>query len=110
MIFSALDKYFSDVFNLQLPSFDPDNQTLEDFVDAIEAMIQEKGRFTFSKEVCLGLFSFAKINMYRDLQENEEKIDDLPNALNEKSQEIAKKDINVDLMDPINTRTNNNWN
>lgn len=70
----ALDKYFSDEFNLHLPSFDPDSQSLEDFVDAIEAMIKEKGRFSFLKEVCLGLFSFAKINMYRDLQDNEEKL------------------------------------
>lgn len=69
----ALDKYFRDEFNMSLPEFDSESQTLEDFMDAVKELVDLKGWY-IENETSIGLFSFAKVNMYRDLQENEERI------------------------------------
>jgi len=64
---------FRENHGIALPSFDPDEQTIEDFLKEMEDIVYNRG-WKVSREISLGLLSFLKINMYRDLQNNRDRI------------------------------------
>jgi len=58
--------------NVKLPEYGED-ETLDDYLDRVEEAVRKLG-WTVSRECKIGIFSFLKINMYRDLMDNQEQI------------------------------------
>ena len=69
-------------FNISLPEFEGDD--ISSYFDKIENMVMPLG-WSIKREVKLGTFSFLKINMYRDLLDNADRIikNDIVRALME---------------------------
>lgn len=61
-------------FGIIIPDFDSDKDSIETYLDEIEKLIENKG-WTISRDVNLTILSFLKINMFKDLERNEEKLD-----------------------------------
>ncbi len=57
---------------IKLPEFD-DDTSIEGYLQKIESIVS-KLKWTVSRECKLGIFSFLKINMYKDIKENTDKI------------------------------------
>ena len=57
-------------YGISLPEFDSDNDTLESFMQKMEALVDERG-WRIVRECSMGLVSFLKISMYNDLIRNE---------------------------------------
>jgi superfamily I DNA and/or RNA helicase/very-short-patch-repair endonuclease len=65
-------------FNIDLPEFDhDDDRTITEYLTLIRNLIQ-KSDWTVNSEVHLGFFSFAKLNMYMDLNNNKNVIVENP--------------------------------
>lgn len=60
-------------YGITLPTFDPDEESLNEFMDSMEKLVDRKGCRVI-RENSLGLVSFLKINMYKDLCNNEENV------------------------------------
>lgn len=73
----TLAYYFETELGITLPPFDPAKQEPEEYFTALEAMADEKG-WQVIREANLGLLSFLKITMYRDLEANEQCIRENP--------------------------------
>lgn len=58
-------------FNLTLPSYE--DEGLQEYLQKLNEVVAKSG-FSVSCECRLGIFSFAKINMYNDLMQNSEQI------------------------------------
>lgn len=69
----TLSHLFDAEYGITLPSIDNDNPRLEEFMQQIEEVASEKG-WKIIRETSIGLLSFLKINMYRDLENNLERI------------------------------------
>ncbi len=61
----------SSEYNVQLPEYD--GEELYDYLQAVGEVVKKLG-WSVSAEAKLGIFSFLKINMYRDLEDNAVKI------------------------------------
>lgn len=87
-------------YGIKIPEFNIDeNEDLEDYLEKLEDVIVNKNReWQIIKEVKLGLFSFMKINMYKDLEVNKSDIIKSPLvgliAGNNTSQNIDFSEIN----------------
>ena len=57
-------------YGISLPEFDSDKDTLESFMQKMEALVDERG-WRVVRECSMGLVSFLKISMYNDLIRNE---------------------------------------
>lgn len=57
-------------YGILLPDFDSDKDTLEGFMQKMEALVDERG-WRIVRECSMGLVSFLKISMYNDLIRNE---------------------------------------
>lgn len=67
---------FKSEFNIILPEFRDEQNSEEsiiDYFDRVQSAVSKFG-WTVKQEIALGTFSFMKLDMYRDLKENEEKI------------------------------------
>ena len=64
-------------YGISLPAFDPDECSLNEFMDDMEKLIGRKG-WRIVRENSLGLVSFLKINMYKDLCNNEKDVKNNP--------------------------------
>lgn len=64
---------FENNFGLQLPSFDDYEEDIYGYLKNVETMIKNKG-WSISQTAGLSLLSFLKINMYRDLEQNSDRI------------------------------------
>lgn len=64
-------------YGVTLPDFDPDENSLEDFMSEMEELVDVRG-WRILRETSLGLVSFLKISMYKDLLNNEEEIKNNP--------------------------------
>jgi hypothetical protein len=64
-------------FGIQLPDFDGTQDSISDYLDKYEAVIENKG-WTIERSVHLTNLSFLKINMYKDLERNEERLSSHP--------------------------------
>ena len=64
---------FSRDYGIELPSFDPDEDTLESFMEKMESLVDKRG-WKVLRECSIGLVSFLKINMYNDLINHERSI------------------------------------
>ena len=64
-------------YGITLPTFDPDEESLEEFMDSMEKLVDRKG-WRVIRENSLGLVSFLKINMYKDLCNNEDNVKSNP--------------------------------
>lgn len=86
----TLAHIFKENFNLELPSFDPDKDTLAGFMKEMENLIALRG-WQLIENVSLGLVSFLKINMYKDMIEHEDSVKNNPiiRALVGESNEIS---------------------
>ena len=64
-------------FGLVLPEFDSSQDSLSDYFDKCEKTIENKG-WTIERCVHLANLSFLKINMYKDLERNEDRLSSNP--------------------------------
>ena len=64
-------------YGITLPEFDPDENSLEDFMSEMEQLVDVRG-WRVLRETSLGLVSFLKISMYKDILNNEEEIKNNP--------------------------------
>ena len=64
---------FEKDYGITLPNFDPDDDSLDDFMDSMEELVDLRG-WKVVRETSLGLVSFSKISMYKDLLANEDDI------------------------------------
>ncbi|HBV85321.1 MAG TPA: DNA/RNA helicase [Desulfosporosinus sp.] len=62
----------SNDFGIELPEFDPDG-SLENYLNEIDALVKNN-KWEVTYDIGLSLLSFLKINMYRDLEINKDKI------------------------------------
>lgn len=69
----TLQHLLSADYGIELSPFDADKNTLEDYLKALEDIADEKG-WRIIREASIGLLSFLKINMYKDLEHNIENI------------------------------------
>lgn len=69
----TLEYYLKTEYGIDLPQFDADKDTLDDYLKSLEEIADQRG-WRILKEVSLGLLSFLKISMYNDLRRNEERI------------------------------------
>lgn len=60
-------------FGIILPDFDGTQDSISDYFDRCEKKVQNKG-WTIDRDVNLSNLSFLKINMYKDLERNEERL------------------------------------
>lgn len=60
-------------YGISLPEFDSDKDTLESFMQKMEALVDERG-WRIVRECSMGLVSFLKISMYNDLIRNEDQL------------------------------------
>lgn len=60
-------------FGITLPDFDSDKDDIEAYLNELEKLVDNKG-WTISRDVNLTILSFLKINMFKDLERNEEKL------------------------------------
>ena len=64
-------------YGITLPTFDPDEESLNEFMNSMEKLVDRKG-WRVIRENSLGLVSFLKINMYKDLCNNEDNVKSNP--------------------------------
>lgn len=64
-------------YGISLPSFDPEEQSINEFMDEMEKLVDRRG-WRIVRENSIGLVSFLKINMYKDLCNNEEEVKSNP--------------------------------
>jgi very-short-patch-repair endonuclease len=69
----TLEYYLKTEYGIELPQFDADKDTLDDYLKSLEEIADQRG-WRILREVSLGLLSFLKISMYNDLLRNEERI------------------------------------
>lgn len=69
----ALQYKYATEYGERLPDINPDKPDLETFMKAMEALADRHG-WKVSREVSLGLMSFAKLAMYHDLSSNRGRI------------------------------------
>ncbi|PNT92250.1 DUF4011 domain-containing protein [Clostridium thermosuccinogenes] len=69
----TLEYYLKTEYGIELPHFDADKDTLDDYMQSLEEIADQRG-WKIIREVSLGLLSFLKITMYNDLRRNEERI------------------------------------
>ena len=69
----TLEYYLKTEYGIEIPQFDTDKDTLDDYLKSLEEIADQRG-WRILKEVSLGLLSFLKISMYNDLLRNEERI------------------------------------
>ena len=69
----TLDYYLNTEYGIDLPEFDEDKESIDDFLIRMEEIADMRG-WRIIPEVSLGLLSFLKISMYNDLRSNEERI------------------------------------
>ena len=60
-------------YGITLPTFDPNEESINEFMDSMEKLVGRKG-WRVIRENSLGLVSFLKINMYKDLCNNEKNV------------------------------------
>ena len=73
----TLSYLFERDYGITLPSFDPEEQSINEFMDEMEKLVDRKG-WRIVRENSIGLVSFLKINMYKDLCNNEEGVKNNP--------------------------------
>jgi len=64
-------------YGITLPSFDPEEQSINEFMDEMEKLVDRRG-WRILRENSIGLVSFLKINMYKDLCNNEDDVKSNP--------------------------------
>lgn len=73
----TLEYYLKTEYGIELPQFEPDKDTLVNYLKSLEEIADQRG-WRILREVSLGLLSFSKISMYNDLHRNEERIKENP--------------------------------
>lgn len=73
----TLEYYLKAEYGIELPHFDVDKETIDDYLKNLEEIADRRG-WRIIKEVSLGLLSFLKITMYNDLRSNEKRIKNNP--------------------------------
>ena len=61
---------FAERYHFEFPAFDADEDDLEAYFNTLRPLLAEKG-WSLAEECRLGIFSFQKLNMYKDLLANE---------------------------------------
>ena len=69
----TLSYLLSTEYGIDLPELDPDAASLENFMSAMEELTDRHG-WRLTRDVSMGLMSFAKISMYHDLDRNRERM------------------------------------
>lgn len=60
-------------FSISMPAFNPDEDSINEYLNAVKAKFEDS-KWDVSFECSLGLLSFLKINMYKDIEKNSENI------------------------------------
>lgn len=69
----TLSYLFERDYGITLPRFESDEQDISDYMDIMEKLVDKRG-WKILRESNIGLVSFLKINMYKDLLNNEENV------------------------------------
>ncbi len=69
----TLEYVLSADFHMTLPEFDPASEEIDSYLQAVQDSVESLG-WSVIREANLGLLSFLKIVMYKDLEKNREKI------------------------------------
>lgn len=69
----TLEYYLKTEYGIELPHYDADKETLDDYLTQLEEIADQRG-WRIIREVSLGLLSFMKISMYNDLKRSEDRI------------------------------------
>lgn len=64
-------------YGITLPSFELEEQSINEFMDEMEKLVDRRG-WRIIRENSIGLVSFLKLNMYKDLCNNEEDVKSNP--------------------------------
>lgn len=86
----ALSHLFASVYGLDLP--EKGEESFEEYLNRLKELLPPHG-FMISGESYLGLFPFLKLNMYRDLLDNEEKVLANPNVLTLLGEPLNVKEV-----------------
>lgn len=70
----TLQYKLSSEFNITLPEFDSENTSIEGYLKEVEDIVSKHG-WNVEGSVYIALLSFLKINMYKDLEKNLEKLE-----------------------------------
>ena len=73
----TLEYYLKTEYGIELPPFDPDEDSPEDYFAKLEEIADKRG-WRILREVSLGLLSFLKISMYNDLLRNRQRMEANP--------------------------------
>lgn len=73
----TLEYYLKTEYGIELPHFDADKDSLDNYLKSLEEIADQRG-WRILREVSLGLLSFLKISMYNDLLKNEDRIKKSP--------------------------------
>ena len=88
-------------YGIKLPEFQDEEhseESLTEYLKRIEDLVCDKG-WTISENVFIGTFSFLKLNMYKDLEENEDVIlqnENIKKILNKEQSQDNIRDIDID--------------
>lgn len=69
----TLEYVLSSEYGLELPAFDAAGEKAADYLDSVERAVSPLG-WRVVRETCLGLLSFLKIVMYKDLEKDKQRI------------------------------------
>lgn len=69
----TLEYVLSSEYGLELPAFDASGEKVTDYLDSVERAVSSLG-WRVIRETCLGLLSFLKIVMYKDLEKDKQRI------------------------------------
>ena len=69
----TLTYLFERDYGLTMPEFDSDKDNIADFMNQMEKLVDKRG-WKINKDCCIGLMSFLKISMYKDLVNNEDNL------------------------------------
>lgn len=83
-------------YGITLPLFDSEEQSINVFMDEMEKLVDKRG-WRIVRENSIGLVSFLKINMYKDLCNNEEGVKSNPIIRAFAGEKKSLSDISEDL-------------
>jgi len=72
----TLEERLRSDFEISLPTFDPERQTLQSYFDTVEVAIKGKQRWKIRSFATIGLFNFTRLSMYQDLDSSRRPADE----------------------------------
>jgi very-short-patch-repair endonuclease len=93
-------------FGIKLPDFDARVDSISDFMNKVKTIFQKQSRWSLEQRSFIGLFSFLKINIFKDIVKHEDKLLENPitHALMNKESllcnDMPDHEIEIDTISP----------